>query len=84
MQTPIHNARDDEPEEPVEFIRLPKVLALVGLSQTTVYDMARKGEFPKQVRLGGNSVAWVKSEVLQWSREKLAARDQASDASASK
>ncbi|NMZ81356.1 AlpA family transcriptional regulator [Pseudomonas mandelii] len=77
----MHNAQNDQHEEPVEFIRLPKVLALVGLSQTTVYEMARKGEFPKQVRLGGNSVAWVKSEVLQWSREKLAARDQGNQAS---
>ena len=54
---------------------------MVGLSQTTVYEMARKGQFPKQVKLGGNSVGWVKSEVLQWSREKLAARDQDNQAS---
>lgn len=78
----MNTAREDHHDEPVEFIRLPKVLALVGLSQTTVYEMARKGEFPKQVKLGGNSVAWVKAEVLQWNREKLAARDKENQPSA--
>jgi len=46
-----------ELDEPIEFIRLPKVLALVGLSQTTIYDMAKAGRFPKQVKLGGRAVA---------------------------
>ncbi|MCF7558925.1 AlpA family phage regulatory protein [Pseudomonas sp. P2653] len=35
--------------------------------------MASKGQFPKQVKLGGRSVAWVRSEVLAWSRAKVEA-----------
>lgn len=77
--------RQDLPEEPVEFIRLPEVKKLVGLGTTKIYTMASQGLFPKQVPLGGRSVAWVKSEVLQWNSAKLAeARGQASDSSASK
>lgn len=70
----------------IEFIRLPKVLALVGLSQSTIYDMASAGRFPKQVKLGGRAVAWVKSEVLQWNMERVAAarEDQASASSLSR
>lgn len=72
--------------EEIEFIRLPKVLALVGLSQTTIYDMANAGRFPKQVKLGGRAVAWVKSEVLQWNMDRVAAArgDQVSASSESR
>jgi prophage regulatory protein len=57
----------------IEFIRLPEVKKLVGLGTTKIYTMASQGLFPKQVRLGGRAVAWIKSEVLQWSNEQIAA-----------
>jgi len=84
----MNNERDDQHEEPVEFIRLPEVKKLVGLGTTKIYTMASEGLFPKQVPLGGRAVAWVKSEVLQWNNDQVAAargqRDQASASSASK
>lgn len=72
--------------EDIEFIRLPKVIALVGLSETTIYEMANTGRFPKQVKVGGRAVAWIKSEVLQWSQERVAAAraDQTSASSESR
>lgn len=76
---------DDQQDAPVEYMRLPKVIELVGLSQSTIYDMASNGRFPKQVKLGGRAVAWVKSEVLQWNRDKLAAaRGQSPDSKESR
>jgi prophage regulatory protein len=60
-------------EEPVEFIRLPEVKKLTSLGTTKIYVMASEGLFPKQVPLGGRAVAWVKSEVLQWNKDRLAA-----------
>lgn len=76
---------DDQQDAPVEYMRLPKVIELVGLSQSTIYDMASNGRFPKQVRLGGRAVAWVKAEVLQWNRDKLAeARGQSPDSNESR
>lgn len=81
----MNTARNDHLEEPVEFIRLPEVKKLTGFGTTKIYTMAAKGIFPKQVQLGARSVAWVKSEVLQWNSAKLAeARGQASDSSESK
>ena len=80
--------RQDLPEDPVEFIRLPEVKKLVGLGTTKIYTMAGKGLFPKQVPLGGRSVGWIKSEVLQWNQAQIAAargeQGQASASSASK
>ena len=77
--------RQDLPEEPVEFIRLPEVKKLTSLGTTKIYTMASQGLFPKQVPLGGRSVGWIKSEVLQWTIDRVnSARGQPSDSSLSK
>lgn len=68
----------------IEYIKLPEVIRLVGYKTTKIYEMAKKGEFPKQVNLGGRSVAWIKSEVLQWNQKQAAARDQPADTTESK
>ncbi|MNY73740.1 Prophage CP4-57 regulatory protein (AlpA) [compost metagenome] len=60
----MNTVRNDQHEEPVEFIRLPKVKELTGLGTTKIYTMASEGLFPKQGPLGGRAVAWVKAEVL--------------------
>lgn len=78
----MNTARNLEPaDEPVEFIRLPEVLKLVGFKTSKIYEMAKAGEFPKQVKLGGRSVAWVKSEVIAWNRAQLTAARGGQDAS---
>jgi prophage regulatory protein len=48
------------------LVRLPEVLRLCALSRSTLYNKIAKGEFPKQVRLGANIVAWYESDVLAW------------------
>lgn len=49
------------------------VIELTTLSQSTIYAMAKKGEFPKQRRIGTNRVVWLRSEVVAWLEQKLAA-----------
>lgn len=51
-----------------------EVTALTRLSKPTVYLMLKRGEFPRQLRLGPNRVAWLKSEVLAWIEARAAAR----------
>lgn len=69
----INSASESERfADDIEFIRLREVKRIIGLSTTTIYVMAKEGTFPKQIRLGGNSVAWIKSEVLAWAREQVA------------
>ena len=48
------------------LLRLSEVLHVTGLGRNTVYRRMREGTFPKQVRLGPNSVAWRQSEIAQW------------------
>lgn len=57
--------------QPIEFIRLPAVKVLTGLGTTKIYDMIKKGSFPRQVPLDGRAVAWIKSEVLVWNQQKV-------------
>lgn len=69
----------------IEFIRLPEVKRICGLSTATIYRMAVSGKFPKQVKIGDSAVAWIRAEVDQWAGRKSAARtDQASASSVSR
>ncbi|HEP9601813.1 TPA: AlpA family phage regulatory protein [Pseudomonas aeruginosa] len=41
--------------------------ATVGLrSRVTIQHRMREGTFPRQVRLGPNSVAWRQSDIARW------------------
>ena len=69
----------------IEYIKLPEVRRISGLSTPTIYRLAVSGKFPKQVKLGEKSVAWIRAEVDQWAASKAAARgDQAPAATESK
>ena len=48
------------------FLRLDEVLHTTGLGRNTVYRRIREGTFPKQVRIGPNSVAWRQSAIAEW------------------
>lgn len=64
------------------LIRITDVVALVGLARPTIYKLMSQPEsgFPQAVKLTdstarGAPVAWVLSEVLDWTRARIAARD---------
>ncbi|AOY01604.1 AlpA family transcriptional regulator [Jeongeupia sp. USM3] len=62
---------------PVDYLlRLQALRQQVGLSRSSIYAAIAAGTFPKPVRLGGNSVAWLQSEVSAWVSERIAERDQ--------
>lgn len=48
------------------FMRLAEVLHTTSLSRNTVYRRMREGTFPKQIRIGPNSVAWRQSDIATW------------------
>ena len=78
MDNPDSNSRIERrastrPPE-VRFIRMREVLVICGKSRSSVYEAIQKGQFPKPVKLGGRSSAWVKSEIDQWLRARMTAR----------
>ena len=57
------------------MLKLNAVKKLTGLSRSSIYSYMARGEFPRQVKLGERSVAWVDDEVLAWLDERIMARD---------
>lgn len=48
------------------ILRLPEVLAIVGLSKSTLYAMMKDGRFPENVPVGKRAVGWKASKVFGW------------------
>lgn len=57
------------------LLRLPDVLARVGLRRSRVYDLVADGSFPRPVKLSARAIAWVESEVDTWVQERIDERD---------
>lgn len=53
------------------MMRLPEVLAVTGLSKSTVYSMAKAGTFPNPVKLGARAVAWPSHLVQKWMADRV-------------
>jgi prophage regulatory protein len=45
------------------LLRLPAVMARVGLSRSSIYAKMKAGEFPPSVRLGPRSIAFPQSSI---------------------
>lgn len=56
----------------LRLIRLPQVKAMVGLGTTAIYDKIKKGDFPRQIKLGRLS-GWMESEVQDWISQQIMA-----------
>lgn len=54
------------PDQLASLVRLPNVLALVGVSRTQIYRLMSAGQFPKPVRISNRSVAWRMVELVAW------------------
>ena len=48
------------------ILRLPEVIALTGLSRSSIYKRIDDGTFPRQVCLGGRAVGWWEHEIQKW------------------
>lgn len=51
-------------------IRLKEVIHRTGLGRSTIYRWMGEGKFPKAIKLGGHSVAWVEQEIDRWLTER--------------
>ncbi|TAI99384.1 helix-turn-helix transcriptional regulator [Pectobacterium versatile] len=50
------------------MIREAECRQLTGICRTTRYMMEKDGAFPARRKLGGRSVGWILSEILEWQR----------------
>ena len=56
------------------IIRWPELQKKIGVSNVTVWRWEKDGQFPKRIRLGGNSAGWIESEVDKWIEKRAAER----------
>ncbi|AWK41644.1 MULTISPECIES: AlpA family transcriptional regulator [Photorhabdus] len=49
-----------------KLIRLPEVIRRTGFGKTWIYTLIRAGKFPKQVKTGLRSIAFIESEIDAW------------------
>ena len=64
------------PEKPRErLLRKPELREIVGLSDASIWRLEKGGKFPRRIQLGGNSVAWLETEILSWIKRKADARN---------
>jgi prophage regulatory protein len=61
------------------FLRMPAVLAAAGVARSTLYEMMDAGKFPRPVKPSDDDTArgvrWLASEVADWQRSRINARD---------
>src|SRR5262245_36237269 len=63
------------PLPPREYLTRRELLSIVPLSRTTIDDLERRGEFPSRfVLTPTNRVAWKRSEVVKFLRDRAKRR----------
>jgi prophage regulatory protein len=55
-----------EPEPTVRLLRTPAVEKISGLTAREIYNRVKKGTFPRPLKLGRRSLAWLASDIETW------------------
>lgn len=80
--TRMNNIRKEEPDHVRRFsgvtlINRRTLLAIVPVSDRTIYNLEKRGEFPRRIVLTSRKVAWDLAEVEHWIEERRQSDDQA-------
>lgn len=52
--------------QPARLLRLPEVMARVGLKRSAIYQRMSEGRFPKSRSLGPKCAVWIEAEIVEW------------------
>lgn len=55
-----------------KFLRRNEVEQITGLKRSSIYLKIKEGDFPKPVKLGLRTVAWIEADIQQWIDSKIA------------
>jgi prophage regulatory protein len=61
----------------MKALKLSEVQKRVPRSRSRIYEDMAKGEFPRPVKLGPRSVAWLESDIDAWLAARVAEREAA-------
>jgi len=57
---------NDQQAGPSRLLTKKQLRKLIPLAYSTLWELMRRGEFPKALRLGRQRVAWREDEVREW------------------
>jgi prophage regulatory protein len=57
------------------FLRAEDVTRITGIPRSTLYDLIKRGQFPKQIKLSERVAAWSSAEIADWQQQRIAKRD---------
>jgi prophage regulatory protein len=52
----------------VRLLRLPDIIARVGLRRSAIYERIALGTFPRPVKIGERAIAFLEEEIEEWLR----------------
>jgi prophage regulatory protein len=56
------------------LLTIGEVAERTRLSKPTIYKLVKRGDFPRQLHLCANKVAWLEGEVAEWIAARAGAR----------
>jgi prophage regulatory protein len=56
---------------PEKLLRLPAVMAIVGLQKSSIYDGQKNGTFPPSIKISRRAVCWTESSITAWVNERI-------------
>lgn len=57
---------------PQSLIRMPETMRRTGYGRAWIYRLIAQGRFPKPVKIGSRSIAFVESEIDEWINQRIA------------
>ncbi|KKA44667.1 AlpA family phage regulatory protein [Salinivibrio sp. KP-1] len=55
----------------MKFLKLQQVMEKTSLCSSSIYNLMKEGDFPKNISVMGKRKAWLESEVEEWMLSKL-------------
>ncbi|OOE38682.1 transcriptional regulator [Salinivibrio kushneri] len=63
----------------MKLLKLQQVMEKTSLCSSSIYNLMKEGDFPKNISVMGKRKAWLESEVEEWVMARIEERDSAAE-----